>query len=88
MSQAAQRVLADFEALPELEQKSVVAEIIRRSAELVEDLWARVGVESEETPFTEEEWAEIEQRRTQYAQDPGSAILWEEVRERLYRRFS
>ena len=95
MSQAARRLIESFNALPEADRKSVAEEIVRLRSlsvveriQLVEHLWDSIAVEAEELPFTEEEWAEIQRRRAEHALNPASAIPWEEVRERLYRRFA
>jgi len=145
MSKAAQKILDEFDALPEPDRKLVAVEILERAValkdlsstdvdeledltdeqrteighrlaehdrdpgtaipweegrdrlfrldaaeriQLVEDLWDSVAADVEDVPFTDEEWAEIQKRRAEHAQDPTSAIPWEEVRTQLYRRFS
>jgi len=98
MSQAAQRLIESFDALPEEDRKSVAEEIVRRSGgpsclsvveriQLVEDLWDGIAAEAVEIPFTEEEWAEIQRRRAEHSLNRTSAIPWEDVRARLYHRF-
>ncbi len=55
--------------------------------QLAEDLWDSIAAEPEALPLTETQRAEVERRLTEHDRDPDSAIPWEEVRERLRRRF-
>ena len=77
MSKAAQRVIDEFEALPEPDRHIVALEIIRRSES-----------ESEALPLTAEQEQEIDRRLAEHDRDPESAVPWEEVRQRLYDRFA
>lgn len=84
MSQEARQLLNRFDALPEQDQQMVAVEILRRRVDGPESTVAG----SESAPFSEDEWAEIERRRAEHARNPSSAIPWEEVRARLFRRFA
>jgi len=54
--------------------------------ELAQELWD--SVESGEfPPLTPDQMAEIDRRIEAHEKDPGRAIPWEEVRERLRARF-
>jgi putative addiction module component (TIGR02574 family) len=88
MSQAAQRILADFEALPESDQRAVTEEILRRSIELDGDLFAEAAAEADEFFLTQDQREEIDRRLAEHDRNPGSAIPWEEVQARLDRRFA
>jgi len=77
MSKAAQRLIDEFEALPEADQKAVAAEILRRVAE-----------EDTLDDLTDEQREVIDRRLAEHARNPDSAIPWEEGRARLYRRFA
>jgi putative addiction module component (TIGR02574 family) len=55
--------------------------------ELAHDLWESVPVDHDSLPpVTQAQLAEAKRRLAQHRRDPGSAIPWEEVRERLWRR--
>ena len=77
MSRAAQRLIDEFEALPEADQKAVAAEILRRVAE-----------EDTLDDLTDEQREVIDRRLAEHARNPDSAIPWEEGRSRIYRRFA
>lgn len=77
MSKAAQRVIGEFEALPEPDRHVVALEISRRSEP-----------ESEALPLTAKQEQEVDRRLAEHDRDPGSAVPWEEVRQRLYNRFA
>lgn len=56
--------------------------------QLVEDLWDSIAEDSLEQDFgvTPELAAELDRRLAEYEADPGSALPWEVVRERIRRR--
>lgn len=56
--------------------------------QLVEDLWDSLAAEPEALPLTEAQQQEIDRRLAEHAENPDSAIPWEEVRRRLYARFT
>ncbi len=55
--------------------------------ELVHELWESIPPGEEEFELTPEQVQEIERRIAEHERDPGSAVSWEEVRERLRARF-
>ena len=55
---------------------------------LVEVLWNSIAADAEAIPLTREQREEIDLRLAEHAADPSSAIPWEQVRERLSRRFA
>ncbi|CAN5548102.1 MAG: addiction module protein [Actinomycetota bacterium] len=55
--------------------------------QLAEDLWDSIAKESEALSLTDAQKAEIERRLAEHERDHESAIPWEEVRERLRKRF-
>jgi hypothetical protein len=79
MSKAAQRLIDEFESLPESDQKVVAAEILRRVGG---------GLEDSLDDLTDEQREVIDLRLAEHAQNPDSAIPWEEGRARLFRRFA
>lgn len=81
MSKAAQKILDEFEALPETDRNAVAAEILRRSALDHSTL-------DDADNLTDEQREEIDRRLAEHAQNPASAIPWEVGRKRLYRRFA
>jgi len=56
--------------------------------QLVEDLWDSVAQDApdEALPVTPELAAELDRRLAEHDADPGSALAWTEVRERILRR--
>jgi len=55
--------------------------------QLAEDLWDSVAAEPETMPpLTEAQIAEIERRLADHANDPASAIDWNDLRARLWAR--
>lgn len=56
--------------------------------QLVEDLWDSLAAEPEALPLTKAQEQEIDRRLAEHAENPDSAIPWEEVRRRLYARFT
>jgi putative addiction module component (TIGR02574 family) len=73
-----------------MNKATLIAEIMQLTPEerreLVEDLCAVVS-EDEEFALTSEQMAEIDRRIEEHKRDPGSAIPWEVVRDRLRARF-
>ena len=55
--------------------------------QLVEDLWDSIAADAEAYPLTEAQKAELDRRLAEHEADPDSAIPWEEVRERLYKKY-
>ena len=55
--------------------------------QLVEDLWDSIAADADAYPLTEAQKAELDRRLADHEADPDSAIPWEEVRERLYKKF-
>ena len=85
MSKAAQKILDEFDALPETDRKMVAVEILERAVEL-NDLSSAEVDDLED--LTAEQREEIDRRLAEHDRDPGSAIPWEEGRARLFRRFA
>ncbi len=83
MSKAVQRLIDEFESLPEADQKAVAAEILRLSIGSVD-----AEMEDAFDDLTDEQREVIDRRLAEHARNPGSAIPWEEGRTRLYRRFA
>jgi putative addiction module component (TIGR02574 family) len=84
MSKAAQKLLDEFDALPEMDRKIVAVEILDRAIVL-----NGLPAEADELEdLTDEQRAEIDRRLAEHDRDPGSAIPWEEGRARLFQRFS
>jgi putative addiction module component (TIGR02574 family) len=90
MSNAAQRLIDEFESLPESDQKAVAAEILRRAvgSGSPASLDAKVAEEDTLDDLTDEQREVIDRRLAEHARNPDSAIPWEEGRMRLYRRFA
>ena len=88
MSKAAQQLIDEFESLPESDQKAVAAEILRRVGEAGSLASMDAEVEDILDDLTGEQREIIDRRLAEHAQDPGSAIPWEEGRTRLFRRFA
>lgn len=63
--------------------KLTVAERIQ----LVGDLWDSIAADSGAFPVTEAQKAELDRRLAEHEADPDSAIPWEEVRERLQKKY-
>lgn len=55
--------------------------------QLVEDLWDSIATDPEALPLTEAQKAELDRRLEGHDADPDSAVPWEEVRERLYKKY-
>jgi putative addiction module component (TIGR02574 family) len=56
--------------------------------QLAEELWDSVAAEPENLPpLTPEQIEEIERRLAEHERDPGRAMPWEEVRQRIWSRF-
>ncbi len=71
--------------------KPLLEELLRLSPEermqLAEDLWDSVAATPENLPpLTDAQQAEIERRMAEHAEDPASAVPWDEVRARLWSR--
>ncbi len=55
--------------------------------QLVEDLWDSIAADPEGFPLSEAQKAELDRRLEEHRADPDSAVPWEEVRERLYKKY-
>lgn len=55
--------------------------------QLVEDLWDSIAADPDGVPLTEAQKAELDRRLNEHEMDPDSAIPWEAVRERLYKKY-
>ena len=55
--------------------------------QLVEDLWDSIAADADAFPLTEAQKAELDHRLAEHETDPDSAIPWEQVRERLYKKY-
>jgi len=55
--------------------------------QLVEDLWDSIAEDTSENtfPVTPELAEELDRRLAEYEADPGAALSWEEVRDRIRR---
>ena len=73
-----------------MNKATLLAEIMQLTAkerrDLVEDLLAAVE-EDEDFALTPEQMTEIDRRIAEHKRDPGSAVPWAEVRDRLLARF-
>jgi putative addiction module component (TIGR02574 family) len=73
-----------------MNKASLIAEIMQMNAqerrELMIELCAVVE-DDEAFALTPEQMAEIDRRMAAHERDPGSAIPWEEARDRLLARF-
>ena len=54
---------------------------------LVEDLWDSIAADPEGLPLTDQQKREIDRRLAEHDEDPSSAVPWEQVRERLYKKW-
>lgn len=63
--------------------KLPVPERIRLADKLYESV---AGGPGNSFPLTDEQLAELERRMEEHRRDPGSAVPWEVVRERLFNR--
>lgn len=88
MSSAAQRLIDEFESLPESDQEAVAAEILRRAGRSGSLASTDAEVEDALDDLTDEQREVIDRRLAEHARNPDSAIPWEEGRTRLYRRFA
>ncbi|MEJ2679012.1 MAG: addiction module protein [Gemmatimonadota bacterium] len=55
--------------------------------QLVEDLWDSIAADPEGLPLTDAQKAELDRRLEEHEMDPDSAVSWEAVRERLYKKY-
>jgi len=55
--------------------------------QLVEDLWDDIAATPEDVPVHDWQKEELARRKASYAQNPGAASSWEEVKERIRRRY-
>jgi putative addiction module component (TIGR02574 family) len=55
--------------------------------QLVEDLWDSIAADPEGLPLTDAQKAELDRRLGEHQRDPDSAVPWEAVRERLYKKY-
>lgn len=55
--------------------------------ELAYELWESIPPGEEEFELTEEQIQELERRIAEHERDPGSAIPWEQVRDRLRAKY-
>ena len=73
-----------------MNKATLLAEIMqltpKERRDLFEELLAAVE-EDEAFALTPEQKAEIDRRIAEHERDPGSAVPWEEVRDRLLARF-
>jgi len=73
-----------------MNKAALLTEIMRLTPEerreLVDDL-QEIVEEDEDSALTPEQIAELDRRIEEHKRDPGSAIPWEEVRDRLRARF-
>ena len=53
---------------------------------LVEQIWDSIAQDTQSLPLTPEQREELERRWAEHERDPASAIPWEQVRAKLYRR--
>jgi len=51
--------------------------------ELMEILWESLADTPEDIPVTDWQKEELTRRKARHQQDPGSALSWEQVKERL-----
>jgi putative addiction module component (TIGR02574 family) len=55
--------------------------------QLVEDLWDDLAATPEAVPVQEWQKQELARRKTNLMQDPGSALSWEAVKQRVRGRY-
>lgn len=56
--------------------------------QLAQDLWDSIPEEEPEVlALTEEEYQELNRRLADHERDPSTALAWEDVRARLWKRF-
>ena len=55
--------------------------------QLVEDLWDSIAADPEGLPLTEAQKAELDRRLEEHRAEPQAALPWEQVRERLYKKY-
>jgi putative addiction module component (TIGR02574 family) len=72
-------------------KEGLVAELLKLSPaeriQLAEDLWDSVAAQPELLPaLSDDQRNEIERRIAEHERDPGSALNWDDVRERLWSR--
>ena len=60
---------------------------IAERIQLVEDLWDSIAAEPSGLELTEKQRAELDRRLDDHAANPDSGRPWEEVRERLYKKY-
>jgi putative addiction module component (TIGR02574 family) len=73
--------------------ESLLAELLKLNPaeriQLADDLWDSVSASPESMPgLTAAQLKEIERRLIEHSRDPTSAISWEQVRMRLWKRLS
>jgi putative addiction module component (TIGR02574 family) len=68
--------------IKELLQLSIAERI-----QLVEDLWDSIAAEPAALELTDKQRAELDRRLDDHAANPESGHPWEEVRERLYKKY-
>ncbi len=71
--------------------EAVITELLKLSPaeriQLAEDLWDSVAAQPDSLPaLSDGQRKEIERRCAAHAQDPSSALTWEDVRARLWSR--
>jgi putative addiction module component (TIGR02574 family) len=71
--------------------KALLSELFQLSPseriQLAEDLWDSVSANVDDLPpLTDAQLTELERRLNDHRRDPGSAVSWTEVRERLWAR--
>ena len=80
-----------WDSIPPGECPSLKAELLNLTAEerieLAMDLWDSIAPE-DMPPLSPEEIAELERRLAELERDPGSGSPWEEVRARLWSRYT
>ena len=55
--------------------------------QLAEDLWDSVAADPEQMPpLTDAQRSELDRRLREHMQNPGAALAWKKVRERLWSR--
>jgi putative addiction module component (TIGR02574 family) len=70
-----------------------LSELFAKSAaeriQLAEDLWDSVASDPERMPpLTDSQRSELDRRLREHVGNPGTALAWEQVRERLWSRIS
>jgi putative addiction module component (TIGR02574 family) len=55
--------------------------------QLVEDLWDDIAATPEDVPVHDWQKEELARRKANYVQNPGAGSSWEEVKQRIRRRY-